>query len=184
MSQSHILFLILTVLLSLQNVQAADRVQYVENTGDVLVYMLPVAALSAALYKKDAEGTLQYGASLTTSLATTFALKYTIDAERPNGENSRSFPSGHSSTAFVSATYLQMRYGYAYGVPAYALATFVAWSRVYSDHHYTRDVIAGSAIGIISAYIFTTAYEDTITVSPIADNGIYGISLNARFTTY
>jgi len=184
MVRSHIFFCLLALLFTLQQAHAADRKQYVENAGDVLVYVLPAVALGQSLYQKDVEGGLQYGASLATSLATTFALKYTIDAERPNGENSRSFPSGHSSTAFVSATYLQIRYGYAYGLPAYALATFVAWSRVYSDHHYTRDVLAGGAIGIISGYIFTTAYKDAVTVTPIADNGIYGLSLSTRFTTY
>ena len=184
MFRIHILFSTLTVFLSLQHAQAADRVQYIENTGTVSAYMFPVAVLGTALYKKDSEGALQYGASLATSVATTFTLKYTIDAERPNGEDSRSFPSGHTSAAFVSATYLQMRYGYAYGVPAYALATFVAWSRVYSDHHYTRDVLAGGAIGIISAYIFTTAYKEDVTLTPIANNGIYGISLSTHFTTY
>jgi len=184
MFRSPIFFYLFALLITFQQTHAADRVQYVENSGDILVYMLPATALAASLYKKDSEGALQYGASLATSLATTFTLKYTIDVERPNGENSRSFPSGHSSTAFVSATYLQIRYGYTYGLPAYALATFVAWSRVYSDHHYTRDVLAGGAIGIISGYIFTTVYKDAVTVTPIADNGIYGLSLSTRFTTY
>ncbi len=184
MFRSHIFFYLLILLFIRQQAHAADRQQYAENAGDILVYALPAMTLGQSLYKNDLEGGLQYGASLATSLATTFALKYTIDAERPNGENNRSFPSGHSSTAFVSATYLQIRYGYAYGLPAYAIATYVAWSRVYSDQHYTRDVIAGGAIGIISGYIFTTVYKDRVSITPIVDNGIYGLSLSRRFSTY
>ena len=184
MFRFHIFFYLLLFFTVTPQAQADNRQHSVESAGDALAILLPAAALGQSFYKKDLEGGLEYGAALTTSLATTFTLKYTIDAERPNGENSRSFPSGHSSTAFVSAGYLQMRYGWSYGVPAYALAAFVAWSRVYTDHHYTRDVIAGSIIGIVSSYIFTDAYKEQLSISPIAENGIYGLSFSSRFSTY
>lgn len=184
MFRSYLFFCLLLFFTATQQARADNRQQYVKSAGDALAILLPAAALGQSLYEKDLEGGLQYSAALTTSLATTFTLKYTIDAERPNGTNNRSFPSGHSSTAFVSAGYLQMRYGWTYGVPAYALATFVAWSRVYTEYHYTRDVIAGGIIGIVSSYIFTDAYKKKVSISPIAENGIYGLSFSSRFSTY
>lgn len=59
-----------------------------------------------------------------------------------------SFPSGHSTAAFCTATVL------ASGFPAFAAALFVlaaavALSRVYFGMHYLSDTIAGAAIGIV-----------------------------------
>ncbi len=160
----------------------ADRYNTIEHAGDVMVLFLPATAYAKTAYEGDAQGALQFSLGLSTTLATTFALKYTIDAERPNGENSRSFPSGHSATAFSSATFLQMRYGWEYGLPAYLGAGFVAWSRVYTENHYTRDVVAGAILGVVGSYIFTEKFQTKLT--PIADNGIYGLSLSHSFSSY
>ena len=172
------------LLLFLSNNLLADKKDDVALAGDIVVSLLPAAAISKVVYTRDQRGALEFTASLTTALATTFLLKYSIDAERPNGENNRSFPSGHSSTAFASATFMQIRYGWEYGVPAYVAATFVAWSRVYSDHHYSRDVIAGSTLGVVSSYIFTTHYKEAVNISPIVESGTYGLMLSSRFSSY
>ena len=50
---------------------------------------------------------------------------------------------------------MRRRYGLKWGVPFYALAAFVGYSRVESRNHYTHDVVAGAAIGIASSFIFT-----------------------------
>ncbi len=49
---------------------------------------------------------------------------------------------------------MRKRYGWDYGIPAYAAASFVGYSRVESGKHYAHDVVAGAAIGII-AVIFS-----------------------------
>jgi membrane-associated phospholipid phosphatase len=54
---------------------------------------------------------------------------------------------------------MRKRYGWEYGVPAYAAASFVAYSRVEAKQHFPHDVIAGAAIGIASSYIFTRPYK-------------------------
>lgn len=83
----------------------------------------------------------------------TYALKYTIDARRPNG-GSHGFPSGHSSAAFMGAEFIREHDGPYWGVPAYAAATWVGYTRVESHNHYWRDVIAGAAIGIAANHDF------------------------------
>jgi len=177
------MFITLFIILLSQNLYA-DTKEDVSLAGDILVVLLPTAAIGKTAYERDMRGGLEFTASIATTMAATFILKYSIDAERPNGENNRSFPSGHSSSAFSSATFLQLRYGWQYGVPAYAAATFVAWSRVYSDHHYTRDVLAGAALGVVGSYIFTTAYEGDVNVTPIVDNGVYGLQISSTFSSY
>lgn len=49
---------------------------------------------------------------------------------------------------------LGLTYGWSWGVPAYLAASFVGFTRVQSDEHYTHDVLVGAAIGILSNYDF------------------------------
>lgn len=83
-----------------------------------------------------------------TELAT-YGLKYAIDEQRPNGHG-QSFPSGHTSVAFAGAEFIRKEYGWGWGVPAYVSAGVVGWSRVEAGKHWTHDVLAGAAIGILS----------------------------------
>ena len=76
------------------------------------------------------------------------ALKFTVQRERPDGSNHVSFPSGHSASAFATATVLQRHYGWWVGVPATLVAGYVATARVHDNKHYLSDVIFGGALGI------------------------------------
>jgi membrane-associated phospholipid phosphatase len=137
-------------------VQANDGI---EVAGDVFTYLLPAASAGLNLFYRDGEGSLQFIESTALALGSTFALKYTISEERPNHDDKHSFPSAHSSVSFSSAEFIRMRYGWEYGIPAYAVATFVAFSRVQAKQHYLHDVIASAAIGIGSGYLLTQPYK-------------------------
>lgn len=148
----------------------------VQTAGDVITAILPAAAGGMILSLKDGDGAWQLAESGALTLGVTYGLKYTINEKRPNGE-SHSFPSAHSSVSFASAEYIRKRYGWEFGIPAYALASFVAYSRVESDQHYAHDVIAGAAIGIASSYLFTRPYQGW-NIKAEADPGYYGIRLS------
>ena len=75
---------------------------------------------------------------------------------------------------------MRKRYGWEYGIPAYAGASFVAYSRVESGEHYPHDVIAGAAIGIVSSYIFTRPYKGW-QVQAEGDAHYFGIRLNRNW---
>lgn len=81
--------------------------------------------------------------------AWTNVLKAAVGRERPNGQDERSFPSGHASNAFALASVLERHYGWKAGVPAYALASAVAASRLQRDKHYLSDVMAGATLGYV-----------------------------------
>ncbi len=83
------------------------------------------------------------------TLAATYTLKYSVDAERPNGDG-HSFPSGHSAVSFAGAEFIRKEYGWGWGASAYLLAGFVGYSRVKAEDHYTVDVLSGAAIGVLS----------------------------------
>ena len=87
-------------------------------------------------------------------------IKPLVSRERPDGSNFHSFPSGHSATSFATATVLQNNLGWKWGVPAYAVATLTAASRVNRQRHYLSDVVFGATIGIVSARAVTVGRKD------------------------
>ncbi len=168
-----LIFIMLFVLSTGGNVQAGGSI---ESAGDVLMFILPASAAGLTLVFKDGQGSLQLAESAALAMGITFGLKQIIDEKRPNGEP-RAFPSGHASISFASAEFVRNRYGWKYGLPAYVLASFVGYSRVESNQHYTHDVITGAAIGIISSYLFTRPYEGWH-IQAEADHNYYGIRLS------
>ncbi len=123
----------------------AAQASGVERAGDVLQVAIPTLAFAGTIAFRDSEGTAQFLRSFLANIAATGALKGAIARERPDGSNDNSFPSGHTSAAFQGASFIHLRYGWARGLPAYAGATFVGFSRVYADKHYVSDVVAGAA---------------------------------------
>jgi hypothetical protein len=79
----------------------------------------------------------------------TISLKEVVSRTRPNQRNDLSFPSGHTSNAFTWATIFSHYYGRKAAIPAYGVATFIAWSRINVDAHYLSDVVFGAALGYI-----------------------------------
>lgn len=123
----------------------------IQTVGDVLLYSLPATALTCSLIAKDYKGTWQFTKGALLNQAVTFSLKYATDKKRPFNNGDRAFPSGHTSTTFQSAAFLQKRYGWKYGIPAYVLAGFTGYSRINAQKHDGWDVLAGAAVGIGSA---------------------------------
>ena len=83
----------------------------------------------------------------------TYGLKGLVSEQRPGGENHRSFPSGHTSFAFLGAELVRSEYGGAYGWAAYGIATGTALLRMANNKHWVNDVLAGAGIGILSAKV-------------------------------
>jgi len=65
-----------------------------------------------------------------------------------------SFPSGHTTLAFATATTIALENKKWYiVVPAYIWAGSVGYSRMYLGKHYPSDILAGTVIGIGGAYL-------------------------------
>ena len=80
-------------------------------------------------------------------------LKHTTDVTRPDGTNNQSFPSGHTATAFMTATMLSKEYGHIspwVSVGAYSVATATGLMRMANNKHWLSDVMVGAGIGILS----------------------------------
>jgi membrane-associated phospholipid phosphatase len=94
--------------------------------------------------------TYDLGEAALVAFVYTGLLKVTVQRERPDASDSHSFPSGHASNAFALAAVTQHHYGWKVGVPMYALAGVVGYSRMVGDKHYLSDVVAGATIGFIA----------------------------------
>ena len=137
---------------------------------------MPAAALgSTFIWKDSTRPTLQFFLNAGTTFVVTHSLKWAINKPRPNGGD-RAFPSGHTSAAFSSASFLERRYGWKVGIPSYALASYVGWTRIYANKHDFWDVLGGAALGIASGYIFTKPYEsDSVKIS--VQNRLNGVAV-------
>jgi len=152
----------------------------VEKAGDYIQLAVPLTGLAATYYLNDQDGRKQFWNSYISSLSITYFLKHSIDKTRPNGDCCESFPSGHTASAFAGAMFIQNRYGYKYGIPSIALASFVGYSRVEGNKHFWEDVIAGASISTLMNFIFTNKKE---TESNINSNIIYNPTENRLFFT-
>ena len=80
-------------------------------------------------------------------------MKRIIGRERPNKSDFHSFPSGHTSTAFVAAEFLHQEFGhYSHwiSIAGYVTAATTGYLRMYNNEHWLGDVLAGAAIGMAS----------------------------------
>ena len=139
-----------------------SRETNLEVFGDYAQHAPALTSLIIIIAKKDKKGLWQFAKSYGTTVGLTYALKYAIDKPRPDGRtDGKAFPSGHTAAAFSGASFLQRRYGWEYGIPAYAVAGLVAYSRLegINDRHDGWDVLAGAVVGIGSTYLFTTPYQ-------------------------
>ncbi len=99
------------------------------------------------------------GITMCLAVGITTTLKYSIQRKRPfvqypNDIDRRdhvgplSFPSGHTTAAFATATALSLTYKKWYvTAPAYAYASFVGYSRMRLGVHFPSDVLVGALIG-------------------------------------
>ena len=182
------------VLLIIQSVSFAQpdetpeeikRERSLEQIGDYAQFAPTAFSLITVIARDDEEGFWQLAKSVSANLTATWVLKYAIDKPRPEGRtDGHAFPSGHTSFAFQGASFLQRRYGWEYGLPAYVVAGLVGYSRIegLNERHDGWDVLAGALVGIGSTYIFTTPYQrEHFELSFRSGDGSYSIGFVYRF---
>ncbi len=103
-----------------------------------------------------------YKSAITIGCALTLAsgLKYAVNRTRPYNKYPNdiikrdhagpySFPSGHTTAAFSTATAISLTYNKWYvTVPSFAYASLVGYSRMRLGMHYPSDVLGGMVLGI------------------------------------
>jgi membrane-associated phospholipid phosphatase len=141
--------------------------KFVSKTATPVSLGLPLTYLVlGGLNKNKAQFNLGWKTGITIASAMTIStiLKYVINRPRPyekyddiqalSSDFTPSFPSGHTTSAFCTATTLSLLYPKWYViVPSYAWASMVAYSRLHMGMHYPLDVLGGVIIGMGTSYL-------------------------------
>ena len=132
------------------------------KADEVLRFVPAVAMVSMKAFGIE-NRTQEWSELMVRSVASTAIMGITVESTkrlvgriRPNGSDMRSFPSGHSATAFLTASLFAKEYGHLspwYSVGAYGVATSTSMLRRIGDHHWMSDVMVGAGIGILSTEI-------------------------------
>ena len=164
----------LELLKAIHNPEPVPSDGFFRFVSDANIYVIsgtPVTMAIVGLASHDNE-VLRNAAVMAAGTAVSYGialgLKYTVKRDRPfvaypedfadktghDYSDSYSFPSGHSTTSFATATALTLEYPKWYViVPSYAYAGTVAYSRMHLGVHYPSDVIAGALIGSGCAWL-------------------------------
>jgi membrane-associated phospholipid phosphatase len=134
----------------------SSRQKSIETLGTGVSIALPLIAGGITLYKHDRKGSLQLITETILTVGTVYALKSFVREQRPDGSDFHSFPSETTALAASGSSFLWRRYGWEYGLPAFAATQFVSYSRVQADKHHWYDTLTSSAIAAGYAYAVTT----------------------------
>ena len=135
---------------------AADGI---ETAGTAVAVAVPLTAAGIAAYKKDWNGVVDLGLTTLATVGTAYALKQIVKEKRPDGSDYQSFPSDTTALSASGSSFLWARYGWQYGLPAFAASAFVGYSRVEAKQHHWYDTAASSALAIGYAAIFTPRFS-------------------------
>ncbi|RYD51409.1 MAG: phosphatase PAP2 family protein [Sphingobacteriales bacterium] len=136
----------------------------------VMVYGLNFAGYKG--HNNIVDRSIMYGMANLISNGIVFGLKEQEWELRPAGNNYKSFPSGHTAQAFVSAEFARLEYrGISPwpGLVGYAFAVGAGFLRMYNNEHWLSDVIAGAGVGIVStrfAYFVYPAIKKKLFKAP------------------
>ena len=127
---------------------------------------MPVLAAGIAYgHDQDWTGVAQMSVDTIATVGVAYGLKHVIREERPDHSDFQSMPSDTAALAFAPAAFLWDRYGWEWGVPAYAAAAFVGYSRVDAKKHHWYDVAASAGLAWGFSRVFTTRYHQRYQIS-------------------
>lgn len=156
------------------------------HTGDLMGSGIVGAMTIGVQYFYDGESDhwISHARGLVWGTVFSSALKVTFGRPRPgNSDSHHSFPSGHTTAAFATATSLSYAYGWKAAAVVYPLAVFVGLSRLADDAHWASDVVGGAFLGFWAArasfYSTKQIEEDKqkYVLLPVVDPDQLGVSL-------
>lgn len=150
-----------------RNVHLDGTFKTISNSVSPISIAAPILIFGTGMIEKDQElkqKGLMIGASFLATTIFANGLKHAVNRARPfetypdiqklSAGGSSSFPSGHTSDAFSTATSLSLAFPKWYVIaPSYTYAALVGYSRMHLGVHYPSDVLAGAFVGAGSAFL-------------------------------
>lgn len=136
-----------------------DFIPSFKNKTDNYLQVAPVFVLyglkAAGIESKHSIGRMitSHAATVALMFPLTRSLKSLFKVQRPDSSRKNSFPSGHTTTAFMTATMLHKEYGYLspwVTVGSYSCATATGFMRMANNRHWYSDVLCGAGIGMLT----------------------------------
>lgn len=165
---------------------------YMQYAPGVAVYALNMAGVKSRHSLGQCTAILAMAAAM--NAITVNSMKYTVRELRPDGSSRNSFPSGHTTTAFMMAEFMRTEYSHLspwYGIGAYVTASATGLLRIYNNRHWAGDVFFGAGLGIMCT---RTAYwlyprlrnhfknnKNSVALAPFANGSHQGLSLAMKF---
>jgi membrane-associated phospholipid phosphatase len=145
--------------------QKTNFFMFLSRYNNLVNVAVPAGVFAGGVISSDKgtrQNALYIASSSAVNLLVTTLIKKIVRRPRPfNGQvkinavyhpGSTSFPSGHTSSSFTTATALSQVYNKWYVIaPAYLWAGSVSYSRMYLGVHYPTDVAAGAILGTSTA---------------------------------
>jgi membrane-associated phospholipid phosphatase len=125
-----------------------------------------------------------YALSHATTGGVTSLLKHYTDVLRPDGSNYYSFPSGHTSSAFVASEMMHQEFkdvSIWYSVAAYSTGIATGAMRMMNNKHWLSDVFVGAGIGILvtkATYLYYPWFQERVLKNKTKNIGLSPIVLN------
>jgi membrane-associated phospholipid phosphatase len=139
----------------------------ITNSVGTVSFGTPIIVIGAGLLTNDSSLTqkgIYMGVSIIVASGISTVMKFAFNRERPyvtypfiekmTSGGSPSFPSGHTSDAFATATSLSIAFPKWYVItPSFLWASGVGYSRMHLGVHYPSDVLVGALVGAGSSYL-------------------------------
>jgi hypothetical protein len=138
---------------------STDMDDYMPSASLVLMFGLDAAGVESRHHWMNQA--IIFGLANAMNGFSTKRLKHMTGVARPDGRDKLSFPSGHTSSAFVAAEMLHQEFrdkSVWISVAGYSLASTVGALRIMNNRHWMSDVFAGAGVGILSVRLTYLAY--------------------------
>ena len=162
-----------------------STLDYMHYSTAVLGILAPITGTTSK--NSFIDRSIYLSAGYVVSSAITLRLKKSMGVLRPDGSDTKSFPSGHTTTAFAMAQWLREEYKTSSPLLSYSgylVATATAISRVHYHKHHLADVLTGEGIGMLSTKAiyalfpkgFSKSKKSNVVLYPIKGNDTYGLT--------
>jgi len=131
------------------------------NAGNALIIALPVAAAGASALHRDWKGFGEFTISAALTVGTAYALRQMVRDRRPDHSDFRGFTPPDLALADSSADYLWNRYGWQYGVPAYAAQLVSSYALTDGKKNHWYDTLGSAALAFGFDYAIVSRYRSS-----------------------